>query len=117
MFIANKIWSKVKVCLKTTKYRIYAYRKVASVKCKKSPETSVVRRPQGGALMPCEESIAQKEEDKTSGKDSANKKPWTCLLQPSQLPFLLYESIVIPILWGGLAPGSPWLRLQIAIIC
>lgn len=105
------------MCLKTTKYRIYAYRKVASVKGKKSPETSVVRRPEGGALMSCEDSIAQKEEDKTSGKDSANKKPWTCLLQPSQLPFLLYENIVIPMLWGGLAPGSPWLRLQIAIIC
>ena len=87
IFIANwKSGVKWKLCFKTTKYRIYGYRKVASIKCKKTPETSIVRRPRGGALMPCEDSIAQKEEGKTSGKDSANEKPWTCSIKVLSFP-------------------------------
>lgn len=56
--------------------------------------------------MPCEDSGAQQEEDTLffPGKDSANEKPCTlCLLQPSQLPFTLYKSILIPLLCRGFA--------------
>ena len=51
--------------------------------------------------MPCKDSRAQQEEERLLfflGKDSANEKPWTlCLLQPSQLPFPLYKTLLLPL--------------------
>ena len=51
---------------------------------KQKPQLNRVGRPEGRALMPCDDSIAQQEKERLlsfPGKDSANEKPWTlCLL-------------------------------------
>ena len=68
--------------------------------------------------MPCGDSRAQQEEERLllfPGKHSANEKPWTvCLLQPSQLPFALHKSILLPLLCGDLQVAHHGCRPRIA---
>ena len=50
-----------------------------------------IGRPEGGALMPCDDNRSQQEEETSlflPSKDSPNEKSWKlCLPQPSQLVF------------------------------
>ena len=68
------------------------------IKNQSKPQLNRGGRPEGGALMPCDDTRAQQEERPFfKGKDSAKEKPWIlCLLQPSQLPFPLYKSMFLP---------------------
>ena len=51
------------------------------------------------------------------GEDSVNGKPWSvCSLQPSQLPFPFYKS-VLPLLWGYLLVACHGCRPQISLLC
>ena len=54
---------------------------------KQKSQLNRVRRPDGGALMLCEDRARQEEKRLSPDKNSVNKNPWTLFTLPSQLPF------------------------------
>ena len=89
--------------------------------CKKLINRNLIQRKsrdQKGEL--CDASEAQQEEARVlffPSKDSANEKHWTLgLLQLSQLPFLLYKSILLPLPHGDLPESCHGCRLWNAVL-
>ena len=78
--------------------------KISVVKNKQKPQLRRVGRPEGGALMPCDDSRAQ--EDSFPGKKSPG--PFVYYSPPNFLFLSIKASPSLAV--GGFARGSPWLQ-------